>query len=233
MNRKRRISSELIYILAILILAFAVAMMSTADFGLSMIVAPAYILSQKLQVVTFGQSEYILQSILFLVFCFLMRRIRLVYFDAFLTCLIYGFVLDAWRKVVPLFNPAITASGSVSMPLRLFLFGMGVLLTALAVAMFFKSYFYPQVYDFFVKYISWKFHNDPILFKRIFDASCFLLACTMTLVFFGKFVGIGWGTVLVTIINGPIIGWFGRWLDRTFEIVPAFPKLAEKFHITE
>ena len=59
-SKKIRISSELTYLIATVILAFSVAMITITDFGVSMIVAPAYILSQKLGFLTFGQSEYVI-----------------------------------------------------------------------------------------------------------------------------------------------------------------------------
>ena len=72
--KKITLYSELAYVFAILILSFSVAMVSAADLGLSIIVAPAYILSQKLGFLTFGQSEYVVQAILFIVFCILLKR---------------------------------------------------------------------------------------------------------------------------------------------------------------
>ena len=40
---KIKIHSEVLYLFAIALLAFSVAMLTAADFGISMIVAPAYI----------------------------------------------------------------------------------------------------------------------------------------------------------------------------------------------
>ena len=104
MSKKITLHGEFVYVAAILLLSLAVAMLSAANFGVSMIVAPAYIISQKLGVITFGQGEYLVQSLLFIVFCILMKKVKLVYFSSFATCLIYGAVLDLWRKFVPLFN---------------------------------------------------------------------------------------------------------------------------------
>mgnify|MGYP000202112883 CR=1 FL=1 len=39
------------------------------------------------------------------------------------------------------------------------LFFIGFILSAMAVAMFYKSYLYPQIYDFFVQEISKKYHK--------------------------------------------------------------------------
>ena len=98
--KKLKFSQELAYIVSIIVLAFAVSLMSAADFGLSMIVAPAYILSQKISFLTFGQCEYLIQGVFFIVFCILMKKIKIQYFVSFLTCIIYGFFVDFWRMIV-------------------------------------------------------------------------------------------------------------------------------------
>lgn len=231
MKKKITLHSELIYILSILILSFSVAMVSAADFGLSMIVSPAYILSQKLGFLTFGQSEYVIQAILFIVFCVLIKKVKLIYFTSFATCLIYGAVLDLWRAVIPMFNPTVTIPGSMSMPIRITFFVVGTLLAAIAIAMCFRTYIYPQVYDFFVKGISEYFKVDRTKFKIAFDMTFLALSCVMTLVFFRRFVGIGAGTIITTLVNGFLIGNFGKLLDSFVEIKPLFPHLAEKFDI--
>ena len=77
-NKKINIPSEVAYVFAIITLAFAVAMITMTGFGVSMVVAPAYILSQKVSFLTFGQSEYVIQSILFIIFCILMRKVKAV-----------------------------------------------------------------------------------------------------------------------------------------------------------
>lgn len=229
--KKITLHSELIYVLSILILSFSVAMVSAADFGLSMIVSPAYILSQKLGFLTFGQSEYVIQALLFIIFCILMKKVKLVYFGSFATCLIYGAVLDLWRAAIPMFNPSVTEPGSMSMPLRITFFVVGTLITALAIAMCFRTYLYPQVYDFFVKGITERFALDQTKFKIAFDMTFLALSCVMTLLFFRKFVGIGAGTIITALVNGFLIGNFGKLLDKFVEIKPLFPELAKKFDI--
>lgn len=231
MKKKITLYSEPVYAFAIIILAFSVAMVSAADLGISMIVAPAYILSQKLQFLTFGQSEYVIQAILFILFCILLKRVKLVYFSSFLNCIIYGAVLDFWRVVIPVFNPSITPPGSMNMPIRIAFFIASALITAFSIALFFKVYLYPQVYDFFVKGISEHFKLNRTKFKTAFDLSCLAVSVVMTLIFFKDFVGIGIGTLLLALVNGSLIGMFGKLIDRFFEIKPLFPSFAKKFEI--
>ena len=73
--KKIHISSEAVYFISIALLAFSVAMCACTDYGVSMIVAPAYILSLRFPFLTFGQCEYIIQGILFVVFCIIMGKV--------------------------------------------------------------------------------------------------------------------------------------------------------------
>lgn len=73
--KKITVSSELIYILAVILLSLAVAILTSANFGISMIVAPAYLLSLKIGVITFGQAEYYCSGVRV---CFAVRSFKRV-----------------------------------------------------------------------------------------------------------------------------------------------------------
>lgn len=231
-QKKIRIPGEIVYLLAILLLSLAVAMLTAADFGISMIVAPAYLLSMKVGAISFGQAEYILQAGLFALMCLLLRKFRPVYLMSFVTCLIYGAVLDLWR-LLPCFNPSVTPPGSMALWLRIPMFIVGVFLTAFAVALFFKTYLYPQVSDFFVKAVSTRYHRKLAVFKTGFDLTYLAASVVMTLAFFGKFEGLGFGTLIMALFNGTIIGAFSKLLDRFFDFSPLFPSFASRFDLEE
>lgn len=226
--KKIRISKELTYISALLLISFSVAMISTTGFGVSMIVGAAYIVSLKFDFLTFGQAEYIVQGLWFVAFCIAMRKFKFQYFFAFVTSLIYGLVLDMWRMIIPHFNPDITAIGSLPLYLRIIYFVFGMVLTSLAVAMFFKTYLYPQVYDFFVKFVSQRYNIKQSTFKICYDMFSLLLCVILTLSLFKGFQGVGIGTLIMACLNGFIIGFFSKFLDNHCEFYSWFPK-AEKF----
>ena len=228
--KKLKLPSEVVYLAAIVLLAFSVAMLTSVDFGISMIVAPAYILSLVVPNFTFGQAEYVLQAILFVLFCIIMKKFRLSYLSSFVTCLIYGAVLDLWRSV-PCFDPSRTEPGSMELWLRILLFIIGVLLTSFSVALFFKTYLYPQVYDFFVKSVSLKYGLKVSVFKTAVDLTLLLISTVMTLCFFKSFVGLNWGTLVMATLNGTIIGFFSKLLDRFFEFKPVFNKFSSYFEL--
>ena len=229
--KKITLHSELIYILATLILSFSSAMQTAANLGISMIIAPAYIVSQKLTFLTFGQSEYLVQGLVFIAFCVLMKGFKPVYLASFGTALFYGAALDMWRTVIPAFNQSVTVPGSMPMPVRIAMLGSGMIITATAVALFFHTYLYPQVYDFFVREVSKRYKKDRTKFKIAFDTSCLVMAVALSLLFFGKLVGVGVGTVIMTLLNGRLIGFFDKKLDKYCTVKPIFLKVEKAFRL--
>lgn len=230
MTRKIKISSEVTYFAAIVLLSLAVAILSAADFGISMIVAPAYLLSLKTGFLSFGQAEYVVQAFVFIVLCVVMKKFRVAYLFSFGTCVIYGFILDLWRNI-PFLSPAITPPRSMAMPIRVAMFIIGMILTSFSVALFFKTYLFPQVYDFFVKAVSSKYGIKLALLKTIVDISCLTASVIMTFAFFGKIEGIGWGTIVLAFLNGTVIGFFSKLFDRAFCFQPTFPRFAAFFEL--
>ena len=206
-------------------------MITAADFGVSMIVAPAYIISLKSGVLTFGQSEYIVQGALFILFCILMKKVKLVYFSSFATGIIYGAVLDLWRTVIPPFNPEITPPGSMALGIRITYLALGMVMTSFSIALFFRTYFLPQVYDFFVKGISAHFNLDRNKFKIGFDIIFLLISACVSLILFKGFKGIGTGTVVMTAFNGVLIGMFGKMFDKAIDFKPLFKNFSERFRL--
>ena len=217
--KKIKIPSELVYVFAIVLLSFAVTMLTAADFGISMIVAPAYLLSLKLNFLTFGQAEYVIQAGLFIILCIVLKRFKFIYLFSFATCLIYGAVLDLWR-LIPFFNPTVTAPGSMDLWVRIVMFVAGVLLTSFAVALFFKTYIYPQVYDFFVKAVSLRYGKKLSIFKTAVDLTCLTASVVMTFCFFGELRGVNWGTLVMAVFNGAIIGFFSKLFDKVLDVQP-------------
>lgn len=227
--KKIRVSNEGIYAAAVFVLSFATAMLAAADLGMSMVVAPAYIVSIRVSALTFGQAEYIVQGMLFIMFCVIMRKVKPMYFFSFASGLVYGAVLDFWRMAVPHFDPERFAPGTLPLSLRTVYFIIGFLLNSLGVALYFKTYFYPQVYEFFVKGISGRFGIKLSLFKIGFDLTCLVIAFAFSFLMLGKIAGIGPGTVALAFGNGVLIGMYEKWMDRHLETYTRWKCLEEKF----
>lgn len=228
--KKIKISSEVAYLIGVLLLAFAVAMITTADFGVSMVVAPSYILSLKLGFLTFGQCEYIVQGILFIIMCIAAKKIKPIYLFSFFTCIFYGAALDVFR-LIPIFNPNVVPPENYSLLVRILLFAIAEIFIGIALSFAFKTYLYPQTNDFFVKCLSFKYSVNLSTFKRIYDFSFLFLSVAMSLILFKGFKGIGVGTIILTVVNGPLIGFFTKLIDKYCEVTPLFKKLEKAFEL--
>ena len=214
--KKRVFYTELSYLLGMVILAFAAAMMTRADFGLSMVVAPAYLLhlkvSELLPFFSFGMAEYTLQAVLLIVLCLAVRRFRLSYLFSFVTAVLYGFVLDGSLWLLS-FIPM------DSIALRFVFYVVGMVLCALGVSLFFHTYISPEVYELFVKEVSGKFKVDIHKVKTVYDCISSLAAVIMSFAFFGmwQFEGVNWGTIVCALVNGWLIGQVTKLLEKHFD----------------
>ncbi len=230
MDKRIRFPSELAFVLALVLQAFAVAFVASADLGLSMVVAPSYILHVLTGSITFGQAEYLVQGIMFIAMCIILRRFHISFLLSFVSMLFYGLVLDIFRATIPFLNPQITIPGAASYTFvqRLLIFISGMLLIQFTVALSFKSYLPPLVNDFFVKEVSEHIGMPHSKFKLFFDLSFLAFSLILSLVFFKGFVGIGLGTAIQAVTNGLVIGLSERFLDRVFVFYPLFPSLEKR-----
>lgn len=214
--KKKVFYTELCYLLALPILAIGTALMERADFGMSMVVAPAYLLhlaiSPALPFFSFGMAEYLLQLVLLVAMALILRRAKLSYLLSFVTAVLYGFTLDAGIALVGL----IPGGGMVQ---RILFYLVGMLFCCIAIALFFKTYIPTEAYELFVKELSGKTGMPITRFKTIYDIASCVLAIAMSFIFFGfgHFEGVKLGTILCALVNGWGIGICSKVLERMFE----------------
>lgn len=218
MKGKRVFYCEMAYVVGIVVLALGTALMEKANFGVSMIVAPAYLIhlkvSQFFPSFSFGMSEYIFQAFLLCMLSLIMRKMKKSYFLSFVTAFLYGMVLDVFMSVVAWFP----LEGIVWQTV---LYIAGLLICATGVALLFHTYFPPEAYELFVKEIVKRSNRTIGKIKTIYDSCSFIFSVVLSLCFFGTFVGVKWGTVVCTAVNGWLIGRIGKFLDDTFTFTDA------------
>lgn len=217
---KKRISSELLYLIAIITLALSINLMAIGDLGMSMIVCPAFIISQKFSCLSYGQAEYIVAAGVFILFCVIMKKFKLTYLSSFITGVLYATMADILKALIPAFQSSIN-----NLILRIGCFTLGMVLAALAIAMFYETYLYPQIYDFFVKKVSQKYNVQIKVFKTIFDLTFLIISILLSFGLFNRFVGIGVGTVVMVLGNGNFISKFQLLINKYFICTVKFKKL--------
>lgn len=221
MNQKT-FYTEIAYLLGLLILALGTAFMERADFGVSMVVAPAYLIHLKVSEVlpffSFGMAEYTLQAVVILAMILILRRIKLSYFFSFVTAVLYGLTLDGAMALI-----ALLPEGSFGVKLGWFLFGM--LLCSIGVSLLFHTYISPEAYELFVKEISAKLQKDIHKCKTAYDCVSCLIAILLSFLFFGfgHFEGVKLGTIFCALVNGSLIGRCTAWFEKRWDFQDGLP----------
>ena len=216
MKQKIGFSTELAYVLGIVTLAFGTALMERANFGMSMVVAPAYLLHLKISQIypffTFGTAEYCFQAVLLIVMCLVLRRFRVSYLFSFVTAVFYGFTLDGCISLV-------TPVPGEGFAFRLLFYVLGLIVCALGVSMLFHTYIAPEVYELFVKEIAAKTGKNINVCKTIYDCVSCAVGIALSFAFFGlwHFEGVKLGTIFCALINGAVIGLCSTFLEKHFE----------------
>lgn len=207
-----KVKNVLNWVLAIVLCSLGICLCTKADFGLSMIAAPPYIIHcfmrEHFAWYTQGMSEYIWEAVLLLLTCLIIRRFRKRYLLSFVTAVLSGFVIDFWLWVFG-------GNGVYeNLAVRIIAFVLGSALISLAVAFVFRTTLPPQVYELAVNEVAEKYGFDKSKTKLgndiIMLAITLLLALTLT----RDWTGIGIGTVVVTFINAPLIRLFGTLIDK-------------------
>lgn len=217
---KKSFSAELAYVLGMVILAVGTALMEKADFGMSMVVAPAYILhlkgSEFLPFFSFGMAEYTLQAVLLIVLIVVLRKFRVSFLFSFVTAVLYGLLLDA-----ALWAAAALPGGGMALRVVYYLAGMA--LCSVGVALLFHTYISPEVYELFVRELALKMNKPIPPVKTAYDCTSCLIAVVLSFAFFGfgHFEGVKAGTIVCALVNGWMIGQCAKWLEHRFTFCDA------------
>ena len=217
---------ELAWLIGTALCALGVAFCTKANFGLSMIAAPPYILhvaiSKFWAFFTQGTAEYVWQAFVLILTCVIVRKIKLLrYILAFASAVISGFMIDFWLWVLG-------GGGEYSeIWQRIIAFVVGECFIALAVAFLFRTYCPMQAVDLIVVEISAKYKLEINKVKLFNDLILLALSVILTLTLTGGFSGVGVGTLIITAVNSPLIKMFGKLIDKVFDFTPAFPKFKD------
>lgn len=214
--KKKAFYTEIAYVLGLIIMAFAAAFTEKADFGMSMVVAPAYILHLKISQIlpwfTFGVAEYFFQGLLVTLTIIIMRKFKVYYLFSFVTAVLYGTLLDA---AMTLIAPLPDSDFAI----RILWYILGTVLCSFAVSLFFHTYLAPEAYELIVKELSLKTKTDINIIKTGYDCFSVILGIVLSFSFFGfgEFEGVKLGTIICAFINGFLISRFSKMLEHFFE----------------
>ena len=243
--KKLTFYTEIAYFVGLFFLAFGTALTVYGGFGMSMVVAPAYILHRFIEqfwsLFNFAMAEYIFQAILLIILMIALKKAKWSYILSFGSVLLYGFFLSFSQMLTDKFLPS-----ESNFELRIIMYALGILIICMSVALLFTTYIPLEAYEMFVKELSAKLHKPIPKVKIFYDCTSLLVAIILCTIFFNPFnrggysdiisgfmmYGIGNGTVLCAFINGPIIGLFQKLYNKIFNFEDKF-KLRKYFEATE
>ena len=199
------------YTLGILISTLGIVFCTKSDLGLSMIAATPYIFSrffsESIPWITQGRAEYIWNLFIILVLAIVVKKWKWSYLLAFVTSFFVGTFIDLWLMIL--------GKGIYeTLALRVFMFVLGACLTSLGIAFYFRTTYPCQAYELFVKEYADKYKTDINKTKKYYDYITLLIDVILALVMFKSFVGVGLGTVFITILNSRMIALFSKILDK-------------------
>ena len=210
--------TELAFFVGLAFLAFETALTAYGNVGISMVVAPAYVLhlyvSQFLPWFSFGVAEYVLQAIVLLVLIIILRKVKWTYLLSFGVTLLYGVLLDTSMMLTALLpaNPYLQVATYI----------VGAIICCGSLALLFVSYFPPEAYELFSKEISARFNKPIHRIVNFYNLSSLLVSVILSLTLFGGIKGIGIGTVACAFLYGFVINFFQKVYGKIFNFKDKF-----------
>ncbi len=228
MNKKITRMGEISWVVGNILCALGNCLVSKSAFGLSAIIAPAFIMNRFTGFLSVGVSEYIIQGILLTLCCLIIGKFKGKFIGTICNILFYGAAFDIINFLLSFLQPS-EIWGRILCAL------IGTLITSFAVALMLRTYIPPSTYEIFVKEIAEEKGIDTSKMKLIFDASMLGLTFIMMFVLLGGFFIdiIGPLTVISAFLNSILIGFFGKIIDKYVDFSPAIPKLYKLFNPNE
>ena len=218
--KKRILYSEVAFVMGLVLLAWGTAMTAWGDLGISMVVAPAFILHLKMSEIypwfSFGVAEYILQGFVLILMMCILRKVKLSYFLSFLTAICYGLLLDLGSTMLAFLPQA-------GFWLRLTVYIVGDLWICAGIALLFHTYLPPEAYEMFVIELAPRLNMKLHILKTVYDCISLIVSIVMALALLGEFRGIGIGTVVCAFLNGSLIQFFSVLFDRIWVFQDKLP----------
>ena len=220
MNIKTLKLGEASWIIGNILCALGNCLVSKSAFGLSAIIAPAFILHEKLDFLTIGFCEYIIQGILLTLCCLIIGKFKPKFIATICNIIFYGAAFDTINALLGFLQPTDIFS-------RIVLAIIGTVVTAFAVALMLRTYIPPSIYEIFVKEVAEAKGFDIVKTKLVFDASMLGLSFVLMFALLGefRFDFIGILTVISAFANSILIAFFGKFINKHLNFEPAIPKL--------
>lgn len=196
----------LLYLLGLTVLALGITLNTKTGLGVSPIISVAFC-SAQLSGISFGTATFVLYG-LFIAAQFPLRPKSqwIATLLQFAVNLISSRMLDLFAGWIPY------DAAAHGLPANLLLLAAAILLTGLGVSLSVNMLLVPNPGDGIVEAIAIRIGKDQGFAKNCFDIGCVAVTCVIGLIFGGKIIGIGLGTLLAMLGVGRAVALWNRLL---------------------
>lgn len=244
---KIKVHKETLYVLSLVLAAFAIAMSVVANLGTSVYTVPALALAGKIRgalpptwnsgiVSIIGSqpfSELIIQTMFLIIFCIIIRKFRPFFLLSFVTTFLYAAMLYGFQWI-PAFWPDVVHNYPLAV--RIVLLLSAIITLSISVACSLKAYLYPPTVTFAQKGVIQHFNiKHEGLFFLAYDFTFMVISIFLIYAMYQDWKfwehNLSYGSLATVLISGPLIGLFSKLFDKVLETKTLFPKWEKAFEI--
>ena len=213
-REKRRLPCELLFILGILLVSFAITLYPKTQVGIATLPLAAYVLNLAFPSLTYGTWNYVLQCLMIVVMAIALRKIKRSYLMSFIIAIIFGYLVDFFSFLLRgLVNTPVLNVLYYFMALSCHVVGLYTLLRCRLPVM---------PIDTLTREVSAHYAISFKTVRTVTDVSLLILALAVGYFILGAFPGIGPGTVITSLFLGILAQRLTKCMDRYFYCEPVF-----------
>lgn len=206
------------FVSGIFIACLGMVLNTKTDLGVSALVSFPFLLS-KITSLTLGNATTIIYFVFVLLQIILQRKITLKVLLQIPFSYVFGVVIDFYNLFINF-----KVSG---LALRFGLLGLAISITGIGAYLLVRSDIALVPLDGFAKTISEKMKIEFGKFKLMFDSGFVGLTVIVSLIYTGRIIGVGIGTIIAAFTLGNVILFVGKNFDKY--IVPIVNESKEKY----
>ena len=193
------IQRYLYFTLGLIINSFGIAFITKSTMGTSQISSVPYVLSLHFTNISFGTFTFIMNMIFILIQVVLLKKsFFLVQLLQIPVNLVFSILIDAGMWILSWFVPGTLA-------LRIFSLLLGCMILAFGISIEVAPNVVTVPGEGIVKAIAQVYRQDFGKVKVIFDVTLIVIASILSLIFFHKLHGVGFGTIVSALIVGRLV----------------------------
>ena len=213
MMQKPSLRDIVSFVMGLVLVTFGMALYAKSAMGTAVMASLAYVLSGKLTMFTIGVWTYIVQGLVMLIMIAIIRKVKIEYLFSFVSSILAGYMID-------FFLYCFRGISIEALYVRILLYVVGYVILTVGVGALMLTRLPIPPFDLFLREVS-RYKNISIQKVKLrTDIIVLLLGVILSFALFGGLAGIGVGTFVAALTNGPTIQWMHKRWVRILENVP-------------